>query len=116
MNKLINIVLVLFSLAGFAVAGYAEDNTSYQAEAIAKGKFADAEQGLLAILAENPNDPYALLNLAFVYNKTGDNVKAQDTYNKILTLKANPYADLASGKSESVKTVARRGIAKLAAE
>jgi tetratricopeptide (TPR) repeat protein len=116
MKRLSKILLIFIALAGFSAAGYSQDDSTYQAEAIASGKLVEAEQGLLAILEKDPNDPYALLNLAFVYQKSGDTVKSQQVYQRILELKNNPYAELASGKPEPVKTIARRGIAKLEAE
>lgn len=102
MKRLSNILLFI-ALTCFSTAGYSESSPSYQAEAIANGKLAEAEQGLLTILQKDPNDPYALLNLAFVYQKSGDAAKAQQVYQRILELKNNPYAELASGKPGPVK-------------
>lgn len=116
MKGLTNILFIFMALACFSAAGYSEDTGSYQAEAIANGRLVEAEQGLLSILENDPNDPYALLNLAFVYQKSGDTVRAQQVYQRILELKNNPYAELASGKPEPVKNIARRGIARLEAE
>jgi len=116
MRGFTNILFIFIALAFFSATAYSQDTSSYQADAIASGKLAEAEQGLLVILEKNPNDPYALLNLAFVYQKTGDAVKAQQVYQRILDLKNNPYAELASGKPEPVKNIARRGIARLEAE
>ncbi len=113
MTRAATILLIFLALTGFATTGYSEDNESYQADAITSGKFADAEQGLLSILDKDPNDPYALLNLAYVYQKAGDAAKAQQVYQRILELKSNPYAELTSGKQEPVKNIARRGIAVL---
>jgi len=116
MKRLSNIILTFIALACFSTGGYSQESSSYQAEAIASGKLVEAEQGLLAELEKNPNDPYALLNLAFVYQKSGNTVGAQQVYQRILELKNNPYAELASGKPEPVKNIARRGIARLEAE
>lgn len=113
MTKIANILLIIIGLTGYSTAGYSEDSSSYHADAIANGNLTDAEQGLLAILDKDPNDPYALLNLAYVYQKSGDATKAQQVYQRILELKSNPYAELTSGKQEPVKNIARRGIARL---
>jgi len=112
--KFQTVVFVMFlGLAGYSSVGYSEENSSYQADAIASGKYADAEQGLQSILENNPDDPYALLNLAYVYQKSGEAAKAQQVYQRILDMKNNPYAELTSGKPEPIKNIARRGIASL---
>ena len=74
------VFIMLLGLAGYSSVGYSEESGSYQADAIASGKYADAEQGLLTILENNPDDPYALLNLAYVYQKSGDATKAQQVW------------------------------------
>ena len=107
------IFVILLGLTGYASVGYSEEISSYQADAIASGNYAEAEQGLLSILESRPDDPYALLNLAYVYQKSGDATKAQQVYQRILDMKNNPYAELTSGKPEPVKNIARRGIASL---
>ena len=116
MTTISRLFLIFMALSCFSITGYSEDNSSYHADAIANGKFADAEQGLLAILAKDPNDPYALLNLAYVYQQSGNATKAQQVYQKIIELKSNPYAELTSGKQEPVKNIARRGISQLDAK
>lgn len=116
MKTTFNILVLLVSLCGFSIAGHSEEKNTYQVDLIAEGKLAEAEQGLLTVLEKNPNDPYALLNLAYVYQKSGNPAKAQGVYQRILELKANPYAELATGKPEAVKSIARRGIAQIQAE
>lgn len=115
MKTTINILVLFIGLCGFSMAGYSEETNTYQVDAIAQGNLAEAEQGLLAVLEKNPNDPYALLNLAYVYQKSGNATKAQEVYQRILSLKENPYAELATGKPEAVKSIARRGIAQMEA-
>lgn len=113
MKMVLNILIIFMGLAGFSTASLAEDNSAYKADAIESGNLTEAEQGLQAVLAKDPNDPYALLNLAYVYQKSGDVAKAQQVYQRILELKDNPYAELTSGKQEAVKSIARRGIAQM---
>ena len=113
MKKKTDSFIIFIALSCFSTAVFSENSSQYQAEAIASGRLAEAEQGLLTLLAKDPNDPYALLNLAFVYQKSGDTSKSQQVYQRILELKSNPYAELSSGKPESVKNIARRGIASL---
>lgn len=116
MKILTKILLFFAAFSLFSTTGYSEEASEYQVNAISSGNLTEAEQGLLAVLEKDPDDPYALLNLAYVYQKAGDDARAQDIYNRILTLKTNPYAELASGKPERVKTIARRGIAQVATE
>ena len=114
MNTLKFLILVI--AIGASAAVRAEDTGPYQAGAIYSGDLANAEAGLLAILEKDPEDPYALLNLAFVYHKAGETAKAREIYYRILALKENPYAELASGEAERVKSVAMRGIERVEAE
>ena len=93
--------------------GVAEDAKSYQLEAISNGDYKEAEKQLLAVLETKPNDPFALLNLAFIYQKYGENEKAKLMYDRIMAQRDNPHAQLASGKPRRVKSIARKGIALL---
>lgn len=111
MKKLTAISLFFILFATFPVISVSQEAGTYQVEAIASDNLAQAESELLTILDNDPNDPYALLNLAYVYQKSGDQARARDIYNRILTLKADPYAELASGRTERVKSIARRGMA-----
>jgi Tfp pilus assembly protein PilF len=112
MKTLVSSVVLFTGLCGFSLAGFAEQD-NYQVQLIANGKLVEAEQGLLVMLEKDPNDPYALLNLAYVYQKSGDQEKARQVYQRILEQRQNPYAELKSGKPEAVKSIARRGIAQL---
>jgi len=103
-------LLFFLTLGVFSTNGTAEELASYQVDAIADGRLAKAEQELLAVLEKNPEDPFALLNLAYVYQKAGDPSRAQEIYERILSQKDNPYAELVSGKYERVKTIAKRGM------
>lgn len=107
---------MIFIIFSFSANLMAQEDSSYQAETIANGDIQHAEQQLIEVLKDNPEDPYALLNLAYVYQRAGQEDRARDIYNRILELKANPYAELASGKTQSVKNIARRGIAGIATE
>jgi tetratricopeptide (TPR) repeat protein len=116
MKKLTAISLFFMVLGAFTTPVMSAETTGYEVDAIASGDLQNAEQGLLAVLEKNPDDPYALLNLAYVYKKAGNTAKAQDTYQRILALKTNPYAELVSGKAERIKSIARRGIAQAATQ
>lgn len=84
---------------------------AYQAQAIRQGDFDLAENKLLGLLAEEPGNPYALLNLAFVYQRSGRAEQALILYNRVLELRKNPLAELSSGQPARVKRIAQRGIA-----
>jgi len=71
---------------------------------------AGAEKKLVHVLKDNPEDPYAMLNLAFIYQRSGYDDKARELYKRILSLPENPMARLASGKPERIKYIARRGL------
>ena len=107
---------LIFSLVCLAVPVRADESQSYQVDAIVNGEYSKAEQKLLEVLQNKPNDPYALLNLAFVYQKSGQNAKAREVYQRILEQPQNPHAQLASGKAQRVKTIAERGIATMDAK
>ena len=64
-----------------------------------RGDYAQAEKYLDQALSENPNNPYAILNLGAVYQNTGRAEKARKTYEKLITL--NP-SDV-SGALQAVK-------------
>ncbi|MEX2352543.1 MAG: tetratricopeptide repeat protein [Gammaproteobacteria bacterium] len=112
MKKLTGIALFFVIFAVLPVTGFSDEAVTYQVEAIAADKLTEAERELQAILAKDPNDPYALLNLAYVYQKNGNQAGAREVYNRILSLQADPYAELASGRTERVKSIARRGMAR----
>ena len=88
----------------------ADTQRVYEARAIRDGNFDIAERNLLVLLAEQPDDPYALLNLAFVYQQSGRVEQALILYNRVLELRKNPLAELPSGQPARVKRIAQRGI------
>ena len=106
---------IFFVLAAFIFANspvtLAEDAESYQLESINNGDYSKAESELLRVLESKPNDPFALLNLAFIYQKYGENDKARAVYDRIMAQKNNPHAELASGKPQRVKSIAAKGLA-----
>ena len=107
------IICIIFSLSAFFTGARAEESQDYQVDDIIKGDYTQAEQELLEVLRKDPEDPFALLNLAFVYQSSGQDVKAREIYQRILVQSENPHAQLASGKPQRVKTIAQRGIAQL---
>lgn len=93
-----------------------DGSQSYQAASIQDGEMNSAERELRSMIAENPHDPYALLNLAYVYQQSGRHYQARVLYERVLELRSNPLAELPSGKPARVKRIARRGIDELASQ
>lgn len=117
-NKILTVTSLLLILSG---AAWADDNPpvihdtndvnqSYQANAIQEGNLTMAERELLLVVAEDPHNPYALLNLAYVYQQSGRNDQARILYERVLDLRSNPLAKLSTGKPARVKRIAQRGI------
>lgn len=72
-----------------------------------------AETKLEAEVAANPEDPFRLLNLAFVYSKMDRSEEAAATYERVLDLDANPWATLTSGQNVRAKKVAKDALTTL---
>jgi len=66
---------------------------------IAAEDFASARAHYQSLLAENPNDPYANLNLGVTYEETGDSEMAARHY----------QVAVATGKDELIQEVAQDG-------
>ena len=72
-----------------------------------------AESKLASEVAEHPEDPFRLLNLAYVYTQTDRPADAAATYEKVLSLNENPMATLYSGEDVRTKKIARDALASL---
>ena len=57
-------------------------------EAIEKSQLADAERVLTEALDSNPDNPYALLNLGAVYQRTGRFDEAREMFERVIALDA----------------------------
>lgn len=86
----------------------------YAMDDIMAGDFAAAERKLLDGSRFDADDPYRLLNLALVYQKTDRAEMAVDIYRRVLELNANPRAALASGFGRPVKDIAKTALTALA--
>lgn len=82
-------------------------------EAIAEGNWAEAETHLMAVLDENPDNPFAMLNLAFVYQAQGKREAAIEIYQRVIELDSNPKAAMVDGHGKRVKSIARTALANL---
>ena len=56
--------------------------------AIENGHYADAERMLTEAVQQNPENPYALLNLGTVYQRTGRFDQARDLFEKVIAMNA----------------------------
>lgn len=80
---------------------------------VAEQDWSNAEKAMEAQVAEHPEDPFRLLNLAYVYTKTDKSADAVAVYERILDLETNPMATLTSGEDVRAKKVARDALASL---
>jgi len=100
---------VVISLALCAAVHAGPDGT-YQAGDILSGDFAAAEAKLNTRLAASPNDSFAMLNLAAIYDRSGRTDEARALYERVMSLRDNPYAKVANNKVVPVKKVASNAL------
>ncbi|WP_374762959.1 hypothetical protein [Yunchengibacter salinarum] len=81
-------------------------------ESILSGDWQRAETALTAS-GNDGAEPFRLLNLAYIYRRTGRPEQAATLYRQILDGEANPLAEMPGGEPAPVKDVARRGLAAL---
>lgn len=74
-------------------------------ESIEKGELVDAEKALGQALDENPNNPYALLNLGTVYQRTGRFDLAREMFEKVVALDPKEVPSKRSKFIEETKTL-----------
>lgn len=101
---MIKTVLALVGAASVVTTGAAAQTAPSQAQtygfnAIARGDLNAAEARLIAQRAEEPNEPSVLLNLAYIYGRTGRADEATALYNQIL---ASDDVLMVSGKGEQI--------------
>lgn len=92
------------------VPGPGED---YAMAQILAGDYAAAEARLRDLSRYDAHDPFRLINLALVLQRTGRSDEAAALYNRILALQGDATAMLASGNGRSVKDIARTALASL---
>lgn len=88
-------------LAGLLLTGCASNNSALDDgwKLIQAQDYAAAQAQYQAVLAENPNNPYANLNLGVAYEKLGDKASAAKYY----------QAAIANGKDAHIVAVAEDG-------
>lgn len=99
--------------AGLADAGMKYTENGWGFTEVAEQDWGKAEETLKAQVEAHPDDPFRLLNLAYVYTKTDKSEDAVAVYERILDLETDPMATLTSGQDVRAKKVARDALASL---
>ncbi len=92
-----------------AVAAATAPVQDYGYTKISAGNFAQAEVQLLAVRAEQPGEPSAMINLATVYARTGRAADAALLYQAALDA-PNVQLELGNGSPAWSHDLARRGL------
>lgn len=99
--------------SSLADAGMTYTEKGWAFSEVAKQDWESAEKAMKAQVDANPEDPFRLLNLAYVYTKADKSEDAVAVYERILDLETNPMATLTSGQDVRAKKVARDALASL---
>lgn len=81
-----------------------------------QGEYAQAEHYLERALGENPDNPYALLNMGAVYQNTGRDEEARSAYERLIMLNPPDVAVVSSDSGAKGKTlvdIAKENLEKL---
>ncbi len=82
-------------------------------EALADGRAAEAIARIEALLAEQPDDPALLINLAAAYWQQGDYEMAAQAYRRAAETAERYDLELADGRWMDSRSVARQALARL---
>lgn len=108
-------VMACVAAVALSVPAMAAEGVAY--DAMVNGQWGQAETLLRQALAQDPNDPSRLLNLAFVLQNAGKQTEAAAIYQKVLQLNSNPLVAVDDpyvlSRPERAKQVARKGMASL---
>jgi len=92
------LILILFASApGCTTKDMTLSDQGFRA--ISAGNYVEAEKHLEQALSENPDNPYALLNMGVVYQNTGRPEKATEMYERVIGL--NPSAKATESNIET---------------
>jgi hypothetical protein len=108
---LIFTIILAALIAGCAAKDMTLSNKGY--EALSDANYADAEKYLSEALYENPDNPYALLNLGRVYQEMGYDERARQMYEKVIALDPPDSARQAtseSGEEKPLVEIARENL------
>jgi tetratricopeptide (TPR) repeat protein len=88
-------------------------NSNMGLDSISNGNFKDAEYYLDEALKENPNNPFAILNMGVVYQNTNRIPQAKEMYEKVIRL--NPQdivskSNLDQKKGKTLTDVAKENL------
>lgn len=108
-------------LMGLLVAGCSGSGSDQQAawDSIIAQDYNSARAQYQSILAEDPDDPYANLNIGVAYEELGDNAMAAKHYQVAIANGAEaPIQEVAqdgnkAGRSTTVKQVAQENLARI---
>ncbi len=89
------------------------DSNKYAAKELKAQDWSSAETALAGGGFAKEDAVFAKLNLAFVYSTTGRQADAVALYQEVLGGKENPYALLRNGKTNRVKTIAKKALRRL---
>lgn len=107
---------MMFGVTGAALADATTQTEGLGFEAIQSGNWSQAEAELRAGLAQTPNDPMKLLNLAYVLQKSGRADEAAGIYGQVLQLDRDPLVAVGSESNTRpmrAKLLAKKGMASL---
>jgi Flp pilus assembly protein TadD len=110
--SLIAIMIIAVACASLDEGDFLQDGY----EAMTQGNYIKAEEYFTKVLDINPENPYALLNLGVIYQKTDRIEQAKAMYNKVIALgatqKPSEVTD-ASAEGKSLVQIAKDNLATL---
>lgn len=104
------VVISLLVAAPLSIAAAASPVDNYAQQKIVLSQYANAARALEAQTHADPFDESALLNLAYVYRRTGREAEAVRLYRRVLQLE-NAELNTTSGKPSWSHDVARAALA-----
>ena len=111
------VLVAVLLLVGCATADMRLVNRSY--EAINQSKLVEAEQHLESALEINPDNPYTLLNMGYVFQQSGRYDEARVMYQRLIALHSDEKPGkvlVESLKGYSFAELAQRNLAMLPAD
>ena len=82
-------------------------------DAVMAQDWATAETHLRQSIAERPDEPMLMLNLAYVLSSTGRQAEAIALYEKVMAMDSNPMVAVSDGKGRRAKAIAKQSMASL---
>jgi len=110
------VLMLAFIMAGCSTLRRDQRYSNWGFDELANGNYKKAEEYLQKALEANPNNPYAILNMGVVYQKTGRKEQAREMYEKVLSLEErlkNKHAhrsDKDWGRGEKLGEIARKNL------